>query len=282
MLTRVLNSEIERRNDHHQDLMSSGRDGVNLEEQVTEQQAALERARAELDRHRARLEDANRELENLSYSVSHDLRAPLRHLHGFAIAMQAQCAESMDLKAREYLSLILESTDTMNRLLEDLLRFARTGQKQLHKIEIDTSSLVGEVTRDLKPEEANRQVEWQIGPLPRVRVDPAMLRQVWMNLLGNALKYTRQQPRPRIQLACHTNNGEWVFSVSDNGVGFDMAYSRRLFGLFQRLHRADEFEGTGLGLAIVRRIIDRHGGRTWAEGQPARGATFYFTLPRRT
>jgi chemotaxis family two-component system sensor kinase Cph1 len=281
MVPRVLNSKLKGHNDPDGELMSTSHGDVGLEQQVTEQRVALERARADLDRNHARLDDANRELESLSYSVSHDLRAPLRHLHGFAIALQAQCGESLDLKAREYLSLILESTDTMNRLLEDLLRFARTGQKPLHKIEIDTSSLVGEVTRELKPEEANRQVEWQIGPLPRVRVDPAMLRQVWMNLLGNALKYTRQQPHPRIQLACHTNNGEWVFSVSDNGVGFDMAYSRRLFGLFQRLHHADEFEGTGLGLAIVRRIIDRHGGRTWAEGQPARGATFYFTLPRR-
>lgn len=254
---------------------------MELDRRVEERTAALRAVQKELEHKNARLEAANRELEAFSYSVSHDLRAPLRHLQGFAHALQEETASSLSPEAKEYLKLILKATDTMSGLINDLLSFARTAQKPLQHGRVEFAQVVRQLVEELQPEQGTREITWEIGTLPTVLGDAAMLRQVWFNLLSNALKYTRQLAHTHIVVGCRQNDGEWVFSVKDNGAGFDMRYVDKLFGLFQRLHHPGEFEGTGLGLAIVRRIVDRHGGRTWAEGAVGKGATFYFTLPVR-
>jgi light-regulated signal transduction histidine kinase (bacteriophytochrome) len=253
---------------------------LELDKRVEQRTAALQAAQRELECKNARLEAANRELEAFSYSVSHDLRAPLRHLQGFTQALQEEGGDQLSPEAREYLRLILRSTETMSTLIDDLLSFARTAQKPLQPEQVELAPLVQQVVAQLRPEQSGRTINWQLGVLPAVRGDEAMLRQVWLNLIGNALKYTRNQPQPRIEIGCRPGDGELLFFVKDNGAGFDPKYAEKLFGIFQRLHHPSEFEGSGLGLAIVRRIIERHGGRTWGEGAPGLGATFYFTLPR--
>ncbi len=232
--------------------------------------------------HRAELlEAANQELEAFSYSVSHDLRAPLRHIDGFAGLLSKRAGESLDATGRRYVETIAEASRRMGRLIDDLLLFSRTGRTAMHHERFPAEALVREVLAELKEEMANRPIEWVISPLPEVSADRSLLRQVWVNLLANAVKYTRPRNPARIEVGATTDEGrgEQVFHVRDNGVGFEMAYVDKLFGVFQRLHRADEFEGTGIGLANVRRIVLRHGGRTWAESQPGEGATFFFTLP---
>jgi signal transduction histidine kinase len=225
------------------------------------------------------LEIANKELEAFSYSVSHDLRAPLRHVDGFVDLLRKQSAEKLDERGRRYLDVIAASARQMGTLIDDLLVFSRMSRGDLRRAKVASESLVHEV-RDALQGEIRGRVVWKVDSLPQVEADAAMLRQVWANLIGNAIKYSRTRDPAEIEIGCNTVNDEFVFFVRDNGVGFDMQYVDKLFGVFQRLHRADEFEGTGIGLANVRRIISRHGGRTWAESKLGAGATFFFSLPK--
>ena len=230
----------------------------------------------------AQLEDANRELEAFSYSVSHDLRAPLRHIDGFAALLAKRANASLDEQSQRYVSTISGAAKQMGRLIDDLLEFSRTGRKELNRSGVDQGTLVSEVIRDGRFDRPDRAIDWQVAQLPRVDADPAMLRQVWSNLLGNAAKYSGKADRPRVEIGSlpDPQTGDVAFYVRDNGVGFDMQYVDKLFGVFQRLHAVSEFEGTGIGLANVRRIVIRHGGRVWAEGVVGKGATFYFSLPK--
>jgi light-regulated signal transduction histidine kinase (bacteriophytochrome) len=227
----------------------------------------------------AQLATANRELEAFSYSVSHDLRAPLRHVDGFATMLRKHAQATLDDKGRRYLNTISDSAKKMGQLIDDLLAFSRIGRAQLAKAEVDQDSLVAGVVRDGHYEDGERKIAWTIGRLPPVQADPALLRQVWSNLIGNAVKYSGKAAQPQVTVTGVRTPEECIFSVADNGVGFDMAYAHKLFGVFQRLHGVADFEGTGIGLANVRRIVTRHGGRTWAEGKVGAGATFYFSLP---
>jgi len=221
-------------------------------------------------------------LEAFSYTVSHDLRAPLRHIDGFADLLQKHIHSALDEKGRRFMKTISESAKQMGCLIDDLLAFSRVGRVELHETVVNLEQLVKDVQRDLLPDVQGRQITWNIGPLPEVRGDPSMLRQVLANLINNAVKYTGHREEARIEIGCDgSDSRETVIFVRDNGAGFDMQYAHKLFGVFQRLHNASEFEGTGIGLANVRRIIQRHGGRTWAEGAVDVGATFYVSLPTR-
>ncbi len=227
----------------------------------------------------AQLEATNRELEAFSYSVSHDLRAPLRHLDGFAQILSTEPALQGDERIRRYLALITKSAKKMGRLIDDLLSFSRMGRKTMVTRNVNMGDLVRTAVADLKQEQEGRSIEWDIATLPPVMGDAAMLQQVWLNLVSNALKYTRGRQPARIEIGCRQEPGETIFFIQDNGAGFEMKYADKLFGVFQRLHKEDEFEGTGIGLANVRRIIARHHGRTWAEAELDRGATIFFSLP---
>ena len=241
-------------------------------------------------RRTAQLQAANQELEAFSYSVSHDLRAPLRHIDGFANLLDKHVGASLDEKGRRFLNTIASAARQMGRLIDDLLAFSRMGRAPMSAHKIDHEALVAEVIQAGNFASDHPAVKWTIGPLPPVHADAAMLRQVWTNLIDNAVKYSGKSPAPAIEIGAlaPTPRGdaapldEQVFFVRDNGVGFDMAYVDKLFGVFQRLHGPAEFEGTGIGLANVRRVILRHGGRTWAEGRVGEGATFYFSIPAKT
>jgi light-regulated signal transduction histidine kinase (bacteriophytochrome) len=234
---------------------------------------ALARART------AELQAANAELEAFSYSVSHDLRAPLRHINGFADLLNEESGSKLDQDGRRYLSIISDSVRQMGKLIDTLLEFSRIGRVEMRFARVSMAEVVEEVAKKLKEEHKDRRIEWDIQPLPQVRGDRALLKQVWTNLLANAVKYTRRRQIARIEVGCNRKESELEFFVRDNGAGFDMKYAGKLFGVFQRLHRAEEFEGTGVGLANVSRVVTRHGGKIRAEGKVNEGAAFYFTLP---
>jgi two-component system sensor histidine kinase/response regulator len=237
---------------------------------------------AELARHvRERtdeLEAANKELDAFSYSVSHDLRAPLRAIKGFSRMLGEDYSTQMPPEAQELLDRVTANTHRMEQLIEDMLRFSKMGRERLSKTPVRTTTLVQEVLDELLAEHADRQVEIRLGDLPYCLADPSLLRQVFINLLSNAIKFTRRKENATIEVGCQQQGGEHIYFVRDNGAGFNMTYADRLFGVFQRMHRNDEFEGTGVGLSIVQRIILRHGGRIWAEAEVDKGATFHFSL----
>jgi len=239
---------------------------------------ALAGQKAELARANVELAAANKELEAFTYSVSHDLRAPLRHIGGFSQILEEEFGPRMDPAAQQSLRYIQKGVQEMGQLIDDLLNLGRIGRQALREHPTELNLLVEAVLADLKPETERRQIEWKIGQLPPVKCDPGLVKLVFVNLLSNAIKFTRHQERAIIQVGQIRVKGEQVFFVRDNGVGFNMRYVDKLFGIFQRLHRQDDFEGTGVGLANVRRIIHKHGGRVWAEAEPYKGAAFYFTL----
>lgn len=229
----------------------------------------------------AQLEAANKELEAFSYSVSHDLRAPLRHIDGFAGLLVKSDGQLVSEQGRGYLAHISDSAKQMGVLIDDLLVFSQMARSEMSIGQVDLQKLMEETIRALQTEIQQRNIRWQKGFLPVMPGDRSMLRQVFVNLLANAVKYTRPRDPAEIEIGCRDESAEEVVVyVRDNGVGFEMEYAHKLFGVFQRLHRAEDFEGTGIGLANIRRIITRHGGRTWAEGKPDAGATFYFSLPK--
>jgi len=226
------------------------------------------------------LENANKELEAFSYSVSHDLRAPLRHIDGFAEMLRDDASAVLGERSRRYLETISTSAKRMGTLIDDLLVFSRMGRVEMRQTRFPMDRLVNEVLKEMAGQFKGREIEWDIDSLPEVWADRAMLRQVWVNLLSNAVKFTQPRERAKIQIGCtRTSERELQFSVRDNGVGFEMQYAGKLFGVFQRLHHPEEFGGTGIGLANVRRIVHRHGGRTWAEAKINEGASFYFAVP---
>lgn len=224
------------------------------------------------------LDATNAELEAFSYSVSHDLRAPLRAIDGFSRLLLEEYSGDLPSEAQRYLGIVDKGAQDMAALIDGLLAFSKLGQQPLSKRSVSVESLAREVVAELELQCDGRQVDISIGPLPPVRADPALLRQVLVNLVSNALKYTQQREAATIELGSEGRDGSPAYFVRDNGVGFDMQYADKLFEVFQRLHRAEEYEGTGVGLALVARIVDRHGGHVWAEAAPDRGATFYFTL----
>jgi len=239
----------------------------------------IERLNDELARRVMELEVANQELETFSYSVSHDLRAPLRGIDGFCRILVEDHAESLPSEAQRQLEVIRERTQHMGKLIDDLLRLSRVTRKGLELARVDMNVLLRSALTELDPRALER-TRMALAPLPPVVGDAALLKQAWVNLLSNAIKYSAPRADPTVEIKGQAEGGEILFFVRDNGVGFDMTYADKLFGVFQRLHRRDEFEGTGIGLAIVQRVVHRHGGRVWAMSTPEGGATFFFTLPK--
>lgn len=230
----------------------------------------------------AQLEATNKELEAFSYSVSHDLRTPLISIQAFSRLLAEKYASRLDAKGQRFLAAIQKSTRQMDQLINDLLALSRLKRQEFKVTDIDMGALAKEIFEELSAVSQGRKIKLVVNNPPQGSGDPSMVRQVMVNLLSNALKFTRKRDEAVIEIGGINRNHEAVFYVKDNGVGFDMAETEKLFGVFQRLHSADEYEGTGVGLAIVQRIIARHGGRVWAEGQIEHGATFYFTLPAKT
>ena len=236
---------------------------------------------AELESRSRQLEASNKELEAFAYSVSHDLRAPVRHITGFTELLQKHADPVLDDTSRRHIAKVLDSSKRMGNLIDDLLAFSRIGRKERQNATVGLQQLVEQVVNDTQQETAKRNITWRVGALPTCYGDPAMLRLVFVNLISNAVKFTRNQPRADIEIgSLNGRKNEIVVFVKDNGVGFDMNYKEKLFGVFQRLHSQEAFEGTGIGLATVQRIVSRHGGEVWAESSIDNGASFFVTLPK--
>jgi two-component system sensor histidine kinase/response regulator len=227
----------------------------------------------------AELEIANRELEAFAHSVSHDLRAPLRHLEAYMNIVLMDFSTQIPAEAQNLLNQSLSSAKRMGQLIEDLLRLSRLGQQPLGKVHVNVAALVMEVLAELRKDQQDRQIEITVGELGECDADEALLKQVFINLLSNALKFTRPKAGARIEVFSTPETRETIYTIRDNGVGFDMQYAEKLFGVFERLHPSDQFEGTGVGLSLVQRIVQRHGGRVWAHAEPDKGATFSFSIP---
>ncbi len=242
-------------------------------------QDQLNKLNESLEEKTRELEEANKDLEGFAYSVSHDLRTPLRAIDGFSHQVLKRYEDKLDDEGTRYLKLVRDNTLKMGQLIDDILAFSRMGRLGMSMAEVDMEGLAREVFEELLLVARGRDLAIEIKPLPHAHGDHAMLRQVWVNLLGNAIKFTSHSPAASIQVGSYPEGKENVYFVKDNGAGFDMQYAEKLFGVFQRLHSVEEFEGTGIGLAIVKRIITRHGGRVWADGKVNKGATFYFALP---
>jgi signal transduction histidine kinase len=245
---------------------------VRIAEQVSELNNALRQKNDDLLA-------ANSDLEAFCHSVSHDLRMPLRHIHSYISILEASASNKLNPEERRHVSTVQNAALRMTRLIDDLLAFSRIGRAAMHRQRIRMTELIDETFLDLAPDLTNRRIDWQRNAIPDTVGDPQLLKQVWVNLLANAVKYTRPRDPARIEIGAEEADEEIIYYVKDNGVGFNMQYADRLFGVFQRLHADKDFEGTGVGLANVRRIVQRHGGRTWAEGAEGRGATVYFSLP---
>jgi signal transduction histidine kinase len=249
---------------------------VHARQQIEQE---LHKANEQMAQHAAKLEAANKELEAFSYSVSHDLRSPLRAIDGFSHILQDEYADKLDDEGRRLLAIVRDNTQRMGQLIDDILQFSRTGRLEMSMSEVDMEGLAHAAIDDIRTDGDMGPLQVEIGHLPAARGDRAMLRQVFTNLLSNAVKFSHANPSPKVVVGGSIQDDEAVYFVRDNGVGFDMQYVDKLFGVFQRLHTTSEFEGTGIGLAIVKRIVTRHGGRVWAEGKLNEGATIYFTLP---
>jgi len=262
--------------------LRQARDHLQVEvEQRKRREDEIRKLNQELAARAAELEVSNKELESFAYSVSHDLRAPLRHAVGYSELLQRQASSLLDDKSRRYIQTILESAKRMGNLIDDLLGFSRIGRAETRKAAVDLEQLVKEVVAELRQETSSRDIAWKIGALPMCYGDRGMLKLALANLVSNAVKFTRMRAPAEIEIGCaHEKENQIEGFVRDNGAGFDMQYANKLFGVFQRLHRSEEFEGTGIGLATVQRIIHRHGGKVRAEGAVDRGATFYFSLPK--
>jgi signal transduction histidine kinase len=248
-------------------------------EQLQEARGNLEQKVAERTQ---QLETTNKELESFSYSVSHDLRAPLRAIDGFSRILAEDYAAKIDAEGQHLLSTIIASTRQMGTLIDDLLAFSRLGRQEVKKQPVDMKKLAQEVFDELKAVNPDRSIKFVLGDLPQVPADAGLVRQIWVNLFSNALKFTRHKQPAIIEAGAKVGPHEVIYYVRDNGAGFDMSFVDKLFGVFQRLHDQKDFEGTGVGLAIIKRIVTRHGGRVWAEGKVGEGATLSFTLPRTT
>jgi PAS domain S-box-containing protein len=235
----------------------------------------------ELGKRSSQLEASNKELEAFAYSISHDLRAPLRHMAGFTELLKKSAAPLHNEKHQRYVAMILESAKRMGNLIDDLLAFSRIGRSEAHRTTVSMEQLVQEAVTEVRQDTNGRKIVWKVGALPPLYGDRSMLRLALVNLISNAVKFTRTRPQAEIEIGCQDQKkNQVVVFVRDNGVGFDMKYVNKLFGVFQRLHPPETFEGTGIGLATVQRIVHRHGGRIWAEGMVDQGATFYFTLSK--
>jgi PAS domain S-box-containing protein len=248
---------------------------------ITRQRVADEQIRqlnSDLQKNLVQLEMINKELESFSYSVSHDLRAPLRALDGYSKMIEEDYMDKLDDEAKRLFRIIRQNARKMGNLIDDLLEFSKLGRKEVRKSEVNMEKLVASILEEIKESTKHKAIV-NISSLPPAPADHALLAQVWMNLLSNAIKYSSKKDHPRVEIGCEEHGDENVYFVKDNGAGFSMEYASKLFGVFQRLHKASEFEGTGVGLAIVHKIVTKHGGRVWARGEVSEGATFYFSLP---
>lgn len=264
----ALAAEVKKRKGTEAQILAAQRAHADLEAKVAERAEQLERI--------------NHELEAFTYSVSHDLRAPLRAIEGFARLLRDDTQSNLNANGIHFLQHICTGTKQMGQLIEDLLSFSRLGRKPMTLRPVNMAELAADAISDAQGGAGTRVVEAVIALLPAAMGDRAMLRQVFINLISNAFKFTRKTERARVEVGSYSAPGETVYFVRDNGAGFDMEYARKLFGVFQRLHSSEEFDGTGVGLAIVQRVVHRHGGRVWAEGKVDSGATFFFSLPEKT